>query len=183
MARIPILALLLAIFPLSVYGQGVSAKCTAPELVGQQPYDELVCSGLELMARREYRRAIEVFEEAMSIDLYDFPNFMLYPRLALTHHLLGEKKSANFGLKKGELALLVYTRVLSCEETQAGFMIVNRAWGASRPVDSPHRDEVAKRMCGAAYDYIYHPTIEQVASQSDLVKSFLQIRRQILTVQ
>ena len=157
-----------------------TASCSAPELAGRASYDELVCSGISRMAQQDYKQAVELFEKAMNVPLLDAPNFQLYPRLALAYFHLGDRDKASALLKKAELSLMVVTRVLNCEESGPSYVIARNIWRSSAKIDSPYHDEVAARMCGAAYEGIYHPEkLEEIVGETVLVRNYLEIKKEI----
>ena len=155
-------------------------KCRVPELFGQEPYDDLVCSGIAMMAQHNYKQAIATFEKAMSIPLLDAPNFTLFPRLALAYYHEGDKGKAAELLKKGELSLMVLTRILSCDENSPDAKIVENVWGKSYKVDSLYQSDIASLMCGAAYDGFYHrESLAELVGESSLVRNYLDIKKKI----
>lgn len=166
--------------PLGGVGNVKAATCNAPELAGRASYDELVCSGTMSMMRQDYRRAIQLFDRAMEIPLLDRPNFQLYPRLALAYFRVGDREKANALLTKAELSLMLVTRMLNCEEFGSTYIIVRNIWGVSSKIDSPYHDEIASRMCGAAYEAIYHPQkLEEIVGQASLLRNYFDIKAQI----
>src|SRR5690349_25156434 len=90
--------------------------CRAPELLDDVAYNDLVCTGIAMMARHDYKRAIVTLEKARSMDLFEWPNFMLFPRLALAYHEVGDRAKAVEMLAKAELTLKIYTKLLFCIE-------------------------------------------------------------------
>ncbi|MGH7249959.1 MAG: hypothetical protein ACREGC_03210, partial [Minisyncoccia bacterium] len=143
-------------------------------------YNKLICSGIESMKDGDYKPAIRDFEEAMSLKIGEVPNFKLYPRLALAYHFDGDQEKAITAIEKAELSLKVFTRIYKCVETDKGFYIGREAWGETYKVKSPYNDEISKRMCGAAYDYMYEgESLDAILVESKLVNQYLEIKRKI----
>jgi hypothetical protein len=151
-------------------------RCTVPEIVpGNSRYNQLLCLGVEYMERREFRNAIPAFEEAMRIPLSDVPNFQLFARLALAYYWAGDSTKARENAERARLSLLVLTGAYRCEETRSTFVLVDRR---GHSVDHPDAPEIARRMCGAAYDQVYEDaSLESFVSKARLVENYLTIAR------
>jgi len=149
-------------------------SCDVPELVnGNATYNGLVCQGVTALAQERAIDAVLFFEEAMGIRLSELPNFKLYPRLALAYWKSGDKERANDTLQKGRLALLVLVGVYHCLEHDRGFSLADRYGDA---VNEPFAEELARRMCGAAYEYIYvRESLRSFARDAPLVENYLRI--------
>lgn len=119
---------------------------------GNPEYNRLVCEGLRQMERGHFAEATQTFEAAMKIPLFEFPNFALFSRLALAYLRAGDNTAARDALKKAELSLSVLIGATRCEETEKGFRLIKRGDIA---VSANQDKEVTRRMCGAAYEYIY----------------------------
>ena len=156
-------------------------RCDAIELIAvAKDYNNLVCSGIESMNAKDYKSAIRDFRQAMSIKIVEVPNFELYPRLALAYSLNGDQKKAAAALDKAELSLKIFTRIYKCVETDKGFHIGKEVWGKTYKVKSPYIDEIANRMCGAAYEYMYERnSLEDILVESKLVNHYLEIKRTV----
>lgn len=155
--------------------------CDAMELIDiSKSYNKLVCEGIDSMSQGNYDVAISSFEQAMKQSIYEVPNFKLYPRLALAYSLNGNKDKAKENLEKAELSLLVFSRIYKCVEGDKGYFIAKESWGQEYKVDSPYREEIANRMCGAAYENMYErESLEDILIESKLVKNYLEIKRKI----
>ncbi len=160
------------------------APCEALELFGKDDsdYNRLVCEGVAHMQRQQYKQAARAFEAAMQKTLYDSPNFVLYPRLALAYWRAGDSAKAKAALKKGEIALSIFIGAVKCLETQEALDVVKRAGSdTDRAIyESPFWNEVSKRMCGGAYDVIYaQRSFARVLSEAKLVQAYLDIKEEI----
>lgn len=174
-----------ALLTLTLGASLAQPQCDAPELISSQTsYNDKVCTGIEWMEAGKPQKAVASFEEALSIAIPDLPNFLLLPRLALALHQAGETERAQKTLKKAELALKVYTRMLHCSEEASGFSIVRNSMGRTYTIDSPHHDEIASIMCGAAYDSLYSTEdLSANLEEARLVKHYLSIKEQMAASQ
>lgn len=93
----------LLLFPTSSYAADEAPLCDAIELGGAPTYDEWVCDGIAAMERKDFAQAIRLFEQAMEVPLFEWPNYMLFPRLALVYHYAGQRQKARETLEKAEL--------------------------------------------------------------------------------
>ena len=162
------------------------ASCDAPELFGKDDndYNRLVCEGTTHMQRQQYTQAVRAFEAAMQKTLYDSPNFVLYPRLALAYLRAGDPAKARATLKKGEIALSIFIGAVKCLETNEQLNVIKQAGSDSdRAVyESPYWPEVSRRMCGAMYDIIYtQRSFTRVLGEAKLVQAYLDIKKEIET--
>lgn len=170
------LATLLHIFVLLLSGcvanVAIAAECSLPEVVeGEVVYNRLVCEGVSHLESGDYIKAIKILERASNERLFERPNFALYSRLAIVHFNVGNLDRAEELLNKAELSLSVLTGLLECKEIENGFELVSLS---GSKVTSPHAMDVAKTMCGAAYEYLYrNRTLETIVENSELIKVFL----------
>ena len=170
-----------ALFLAGLFAANATAKeCQAVELHGYEVYDKLVCSGISLMEKHEFREAVKAFEKASQISLHEFPNFKLLPRLALAHFYLGDTEKALQTLGKAELSLMVLARMVRCQEKNDRYSLVWNSGDAPQKVNSSYHDEVAGIMCGTAYEYIYEAhELETVVYDASLVQEFLKAKEAI----
>jgi tetratricopeptide (TPR) repeat protein len=163
-------------------GQSLTLKpahqCTAIETVSSnQEYNELVCAGIDAMHQGKYRDAINLLERAGNISILEYPNYKVYPLLALAYSKAGFQKKAKENLERARLSLSVLVGIYHCTETGDGFYI---SQGIDVKVDSQFNDDVAKKMCGEAYDYVYKiDSLETVVANAKLIESYFSIRNQI----
>lgn len=152
--------------------------CDVPELIeGNQKYNELVCAGVLHMHEKNYKEAINAFESALGTPLFEIPNFELLPRLAWAYSQAGDFQKAQGYLAKAELALSVFTGLLECRETKAGFYLQGRY---GERISGENSNEIAARMCGAAYDYIYkHRSLKRVVQDAELIKNYFDVKQRI----
>ncbi len=160
---------------------GTLSGCNISELIqGQDYYNELVCSGIAYTASGKYARAVNLFEKALAVKLYDSPNFELFPRLAWVRFKNGNLSAAKDDLKRAELSLSVFTGLIHCQETDKGFNLKNNA-GIS--LAGNISDEISGVMCGAAYDYVYRrESLDRVLLEAELVKYYLDVKKKIYSV-
>lgn len=159
-------------------GSKLSHQCTDIETVSSnQKYNELVCGGIDAMHQGKYDDAINLLEKAANTPLLEYPNFKVYPRLALAYSKIGNQKKAQANLEKARLSLSVLVGIYHCSETGDGFFI---AQGVDVKVDSQFNDEIAKQVCGEAYDYVYElDSLDTVVANAKLIENYLSIRDQI----
>jgi hypothetical protein len=181
------IGLLLVAFLFGCSNQGAKAvvqptatqqDCHVIELVEDNPrYNALVCQGVDQMTAGRGAEAVKTFERAMNESLFEFPNFKLFSRLALAYFRTGDRAKAIVALKKAELSLSVLIGAARCEEAEMGFRVVDNG---GVPLDAEMQADIAGRMCGAAYDYVYSQrTLESVLSDARLIESYYQSREEI----
>ncbi len=152
--------------------------CEVIELVeGNLDYNRLVCEGVRHMQQGHPVDAGLTFEKAMRMPLFEFPNFKLYPRLALSYFRAGNRDKAKETLKKSELALSVLIGSAYCKETEKGFRLVKQEGIAP---ESHYESEIARRMCGAAYEYVYSQrSFEIVLHNARLIEAYVEAKKEI----
>jgi hypothetical protein len=156
--------------------------CSAPEVItGLEAYDqynELVCAGAKSLQSKQYKEAAAKFEAALKLDLYDVPNFQSLSRLALAYHLSGKKLLAEQYLTQSELALKVLVGELRCIENKEHVSLVYALGG--KVIVSSAASEIAKRMCGGAYENYYQiRTLSGFLSDAALVKQFFEVKAKV----
>lgn len=154
--------------------------CDAVELVqGNDAYNELVCRGIRSMATGQHPNAVRDFERALAVDLFEYPNFALFPRLAMAYWRAGRAPEATAALEKARLSLHVLVGIYRCRERQpdSKWVLVTVAGDA---VSHEFADEITARMCGAAYSDMYtfdeSRPLESFAKNGKLVSHYLHIR-------
>lgn len=156
----------------------VASACHALELSqSNQTYNKLVCAGVSAMNKNDYKGAATYFEQATNLKLFEFPNFELFPRLALAYFKAGERTKAEANLQKARLSLNVLVGIVKCRENESGFYLVG---SDNVPISSRYSLEIAKRMCGAAYSDLYKvASLEDFLGKAKLLKYYFSISRQI----
>ena len=164
----------------------IARPCNALEIIeigaGFNDYNNLVCAGIEHMEAERFRDAITSFESALSMRFLDIPNFELFPRLALAYFGAGEIENAKRYLLATELSLSILIGTLKCVEGDieefGGSGFVTDRYG--NRVTGDVLEEVANRMCGAAYDYYYEQKSFAVTlSNAELIERYLAAKRVI----
>lgn len=152
--------------------------CSTFELNGlNREYDIAVCQGLSRLQDKNPKRAVELFESALSIRLFEVPNFELLPRLAIALHRSGQSGLARRTLRKAELALEVDLGISECVETDVGFDLVTNNPQAFDPI---LRDEVSRIMCGAMYQPFYGLTdIRKLREHQSILQFFFAAQDEI----
>lgn len=161
---------------------GVGVACDAPELIeGHQEYNEFICAGILHMQEKKYKEAVDAFESALAVPLFEISNFELFPKLAWAYFRAGNLRKSQESLAKAELALSVFVGLLECIETNDGFYLQRRN---GERISGENSNEIAVRMCGAAFDYIYkHRSLERVLQDADLVKNYFDVKQRIVKAQ
>jgi hypothetical protein len=115
---------------------------------------------------------------------------MLFPRLALAYHEVGDRAKALEMLAIAELTLKIFTKLLACVEPPMPpsasvddirpWFVADTGGGRIQKIDSPYHDAVANIMCGAAYESIYdQKTLDHVASDAALIRYYLRAKKKI----
>ena len=159
----------------------VDLTCDVPELVWRDlHYDRIVCEAMGHIQEGDFAKAEASLERALSRRIFEFPNFMLYPRLAWVRFKQGKFPEARDDLLKAELSLSVLVRFVDCVETEEGFWYLKdrRTW--VRP-SSEFSDEIEMAMCSAMYESIYKDkTLSRfVYYDANLVRHYLDIKKEI----
>lgn len=163
--------------------------CNAPEIImpefqGYKDYNNLVCSGIEHMKEDRFDDAVFAFESALSISFLDIPNFELFPRLAMAYFRAGDIDNAKNNLLKAELSLSILIGVLKCVEVDVedyGTSYIVRRYGHGGRLSGDAIDDVANKMCGAAYDYWYiQPSFDNTLHDAELIRRYLDVKELIV---
>lgn len=105
-------------------------------------YVNLLCEGRRALNSSEYNRAIEVYDKASKITLFEFPNFQVYPKLACAHCKNGDSNRGLKLLEDFDAMLKIYAGEVRCVDKD-GTMNPNVPKG------------VKNVMCGEIY-YSYY---------------------------
>ena len=171
---------------LPIHSEASAAQnCDALEVIefeGYKNYNNLLCSGIAQMKEERFKDAIASFEAALSIHLFDIPNFELFPRLAMAYFGVGDLENAKHYLLATELSLSIFIGTLRCMEVDVedfgvSYIVKNR-YGVRLSGDVV--EEVANKMCGVAYDYVYeHRSFDRTLRDAELIKRYLTAKRLI----
>lgn len=148
-------------------------SCDVPELAAgtDTPYNLLVCEGIAEMEAENYAEAAQSFEKALATPIHEFPNFMLYPRLALAYWGAGNVEQWRRNLRLAELTLSVFTGVLKCGEERNDLALYHKFEGR---LSGPLVEEAALSMCGDIYQGYYRKdSLEQVLGDAELVRMYM----------
>lgn len=149
-----------------------SDDCDAIEKIdGQKEYNRILCVAIEYLERNEYDKAVSALEKASVIRMHETPNFLIYPRLAVAYASSGQLKEARRTLEKAEITLSVYFGIFMCRHSEDDFYLVDRA---ERRVEEDYADYAIRKMCGAAYEYIYEQqALGDILRESKYIEHFL----------
>lgn len=129
------------------------------------------------MDQGRYRDAIGRLEEASELRLLNMPNYAVFPRLALAHHLTGEAAKAAEYLKLAELSLSLMVGHLQCQRRNNQFEIVDRSAVA---IKSDLAKSLVQRMCTEEYEGLYASiALDAIASEAALIEYYLIVKRTI----
>lgn len=92
------------------------AQCQAPEVLkGATKYNTLVCQGVAASQKGEYQKALGFFLKASKEPIFEFPNLLLFGRIAETYaHLLQFDDSDRY-LEYDNLSLLGAIGIVRCQ--------------------------------------------------------------------
>lgn len=144
----------------ATFATGSQMQCTTEDFVqGNDIYNDLVCDAKDSISRGDYSQAHQQLLEASRIQLFEEPNFRLYPLLALVDFRLGNKKNAIRNLKKAELSLMVYAELAQCtsydEDRGLKGLDIDR-------FEPTLRKEIADEMCWFAFSTYSRATLKAI---------------------
>lgn len=140
-------------------------------------YERIACDGARLQAAERWAEAARTFEAALKRDIHEFPNFTLYPRLALVYQRLGDTGKADAALERARLSTSVFVGAMVCGE-EHDLRLFERRSGAV--VDTAIAAEVAARMCGDLYSSYYEDrTFDSVLADAQLIETYNRAKSEI----
>ena len=169
--RVTLLLLLLLSAPAVAQAQ----TCRAPERVqGAAEYNRMVCDAVSRFEAKDYASAADLLERASKLELYEYPNYRVLPRLALTYAHLGKSEQARILLAQVRLSLEVLYRLSRCIETSNGFGLVDER--GPLPSDSSTHAVVA-RMCGEVYQGLYEQSnLDSLSGDLPLIQMYFEAK-------
>lgn len=92
-------------------------ECSSFELIKFRDvlYNNIVCKGIEKENIGDLKGALKMLEEAAKLNLFEEVNVYLYPRLAILHYQIGDKKVGLKYLNKSLLAIELMYGLSKCE--------------------------------------------------------------------
>ncbi len=128
-----------------------SAQCTEPEVVqGDDKYNDLVCEGAAASRSGDHEKALRLFLTASEQTTLEFPNILLFGRIARTYAQLGQFREADLYLQYDNLSLLWLIGVVRCQAPPNSEVEVLMQDGAMlRSGAATHMTNV---LCGPIYD-------------------------------
>lgn len=140
-------------------------------------YERIACDGAKLQAAERWTEAARAFEAALNRHIHEFPNFTLYPRLALVYQQLGDTAKADAALERARLSTSVFVGAMVCGEDR-DLRLFERRSGAI--ADTEIAAEVAARMCGDLYRSYYEDrTFESVLADAQLIETYNRAKAEI----
>jgi len=92
----------------------------------------------------------------------------------MVYSMAGNITKAKENSLKAELSLSVLIGNARCLETRNGFRLTRQDRST---IQAAYQDEVTKRMCGAAYEYVYtQRSFKSVLHDAELIKIYFQAK-------
>ena len=149
--KLPRFSLGAALLAAAMLHGSVSAQCNAPEVVrGNEKYDELVCEGAAASRNGDHKKALGLFLAASKQTTLEFPNRLLFGRIAETYARLGQFREADLYLQYGNLSLLWQIGVIRCQAQPNTEDEVLSQDGTL--LESDEAKHMANVLCGPIYD-------------------------------
>ena len=144
-------SLVAALLAASLLQGSVSAQCNAPEVVkGNDKYDELVCEGDAASRSGDHKKALGLFLAASEQTTLEFPNLLLFGRIAETYAQLGQFREADLYLQYDNLSLMWQIGVVRCQTPPNAEAEVLLQDGTL--LHSEAAIHMASVLCGPIYD-------------------------------
>jgi len=148
LSRFPLGAALLAA---SLLQGSASAQCNAPEVVkGNDKYNELVCEGDAASRSGDHKKALGLFLAASKQTTLEFPNVLLFGRIAETYAQLGQLREADLYIQYDNLSVLWLIGVVRCQTPPNAEAEVLLQDGSL--LQSEAAIHMANVLCGPIYD-------------------------------
>jgi len=113
--------------PIFFEGMVLKDECAPMEGVGLD-YPAFACAGQKALIARRFGRAVEAFEEALSLDVHEFPNIDLYPKLALAQLLDDDRVAAEQSLAAAHLAYSAELGLIECPQMEGQVFRYEGSW-------------------------------------------------------
>jgi hypothetical protein len=157
------------------------AQCTAPETIqGAEIYNKFVCQGVQALSSNNREEALRDFLAASQKTTLEFPNTLLFGRIAKVYASLGQFKEAYEYLEYDNISLLwsigiVRCRAGSSEEQEILFQ-------DGMLLKSPAATHMASVLCGEVYDnnaYFADRNIESFVPVAKAILRHSELRQEI----
>lgn len=163
------------------------AQCDAPEVLkGATKYDTFLCQGIAASQKGDQQKALALFLEASKQPIFEFPNILMFGRIAETYARLGRFKEAYLYLKYDDIYLLWAIGIVRCQAQSNSDNEILLKDG--EPLNSPEAKHMEDVVCGEIFDeYSYFrdsdaesfvPVAKAILRYSALRKEIDQMRAQ-----
>jgi len=168
----------LAVF---VWHLPVFSQCAAPEVIrGADKYNLLLCSGVAAQKHGDYRSALRDLLEAARLPTLEFPNNLLFGRIAETYARLGQFEDADLYMRYDNLSLLWMIGVVRCQaQADSNDEVLMQDGKLLESMEAKHMVNV---LCGAVFDSNYDFTDRNADSFAGEARAILRheaIRKEI----
>lgn len=157
------------------------AQCTAPETIqGAEIYNKLVCQGVQALSSKNQEEALRDFLAASQKTTLEFPNTLLFGRIAKVYASLGQFKEAYEYLEYDNISLLWSMGIVRCRAGSSGEQEVLFQDGMLlKSVAGIH---MAGVLCGEIYDnnaYFADRDIESFVPVARAILRHTELRKEI----
>lgn len=157
------------------------AQCTGPEIIkGAEIYNKLVCNGIQALSSNNHEKALVDFISASEKTTLEFPNTLLFGRIARTYASLGRFKEAYEYLEYDDISLLWSMGVVRCRASQpSGQEILYQDGVLLKSAVATH---MARVLCGEIYDnnaYFADRDIESFVPLARAILRHTELRKEI----
>lgn len=162
----------------AVSGPTWAVTCSEPmyPLEMGKEYHRHFCAALSAEEEMKFAVAADEYETALSIQLWEMPNFELFDELAVARAKSGQMEQAKLALRKAELSRLFYFKTYICKETDQGYVVIASKTG--KVTEDLEIVEMSRRMCGAFYQTLYERTsMEHWQSDVKYITSYFDAKR------
>lgn len=157
------------------------AQCTAPEIIkGAEKYNKLVCQGVQALSSNDQEKALINFVSASKMVTLEFPNNLLFGRIAKVYASLGRFKEAYEYLEYDDISLLWSMGVVRCHAGPSGGQEVLFQDGVL--LKSAAATHMARVLCGEIYDnnaYFADRDIESFVPLARAILRHTELRKEI----
>jgi hypothetical protein len=157
------------------------AQCAAPEEIeGDEIYNKLVCQGVQALLNKNQEKALTYFIAASEKTTLEFPNTLLFGRIARTYASLGRFKEAYDYLEYDNISLLWSMGIVRCHTGSAGEQEVLFQDGVL--LKSEAATHMAHVLCGEIYDSNAYFVDRDIVSFAPVARAILrhtELRKEI----
>jgi hypothetical protein len=158
-----------------------AAQCVAPETIqGSEIYNKLVCQGVAALSSQKQEEALHDFLLASQKTTLEFPNTLLFGRIAKIYASLGRFKEANEYLEYDNISLLWSMGVVRCRADSSADQEVLFQDGVL--LKSTAASHMASVLCGEIYDnnaYFADVNIESFVPVAKAILRHSELRKEI----